>query len=140
MMTRLVLLIAGLAAAPALAQTTPPAAPPAGPVGPPPEFITAAQAFGQCVGKSAGTAPAATTPEAAAKQSLVTCAAERTAMDTRFDAWVASPGFPEAGRASAREQYKAQMSGVETQIATKIREGRASAAAPKPNATPTPTK
>lgn len=131
------------ASAPALAQTTapvpqpsptPPAAPQA--MTPPPEFIAAAQAFGQCVGTKAQTQPATATPEAAAHVAFVGCTAERTALDTRFEAWVASTGFPEAGRARAREQYKAQMAAAEGQIAAKICEGRAGTTAPVPSATP----
>lgn len=101
---------------------------------PPPGFIAAAQAFGSCVGTKGQSAPASVTPEAAAKQALAACATEKAALEGSFETWVASPSFPAAGRAEARTQFKAQMEGLEAQIATKFREARAPT--PAPGATP----
>ena len=118
-----------------------PSPPPQGQMGPPPEFIAAAQTFGNCVKQGSMALPASVTPEAGAQQALAGCAAQRTALDARFEAWVASPGFPEAGRAQAREQYQAQMATVNTQVADGIRKARATPApAPSPAPTPTPSK
>ena len=127
-------------AAPALAQTAPPASEPA----PPPEFIAAAQSFGQCVGRTASATTATTTPEIGAQQALAGCAAEKTAMETRFESWVSGPAFPEVGRAPARAQFAAQMAQVERRVANGIREARAKAppapqAPPVPGPTPTPS-
>ena len=103
---------------------------------PPPGFIAAAQAFGRCVGGKGQAAPASITPEAAAKQALAACASERAALEGGFESWVTSPSFPAAGRVEARTQFKAQLDGLEAQVASKFREARA--ATPTPGATPTP--
>ena len=117
------------------------AAPPQGQMRPPPEFITAAQRFGACVKQGSIALPGTIMPEAGAQQVLAGCAAQRTALDARFEAWVANSNFPEAGRAMAREQYRAQMATVNTQVAEGIRKGRATPApAPSPTPTATPDK
>lgn len=119
-----------LAAAPALAQS------------PPPEFIAAAQAYGDCMKIAGPKVPATMTPEAGAQQMLTECAAKKTELDARFEAWVASPTFPEAGRAMAREQYKAQMANVPTQVADGIRKSRGAPApvtSTPPQSAPTAT-
>ena len=134
-----------IAAAPQTATPATPATPaavqaaPAQPqdVAPPPEFIQAAQAFGQCIGQTSQALPATTAPEAGAKQALAGCATQKTTLETRFETWVSGPGFPEAGRATAREQFRTQMAGVEPQIAERLRTARA---APAPTATPTPNR
>lgn len=150
-----------LQAAPAAPPAAAPQAAPAQPQGvaPPPEFIQSAQAFGQCVGQASGALPATVTPEAGAKQALAACAAQKATMEQRFESWVAGPNFPEAGRPIAREQFRTQIAGVETQIADDIRRARATPAgatpapattaapapaatstpSPAPSATPTPT-
>lgn len=119
------------------AQTPPPAAAPQQqPITPPPAFVQAAQAFGQCVEGAAGQIPTTVAPEVAASQALATCATQKTAIETQFEAWVASDAFPAAGRDMARTQFRGQMAQVEAQIATAIRERRAGPPAP---ATPTPS-
>ncbi len=119
------------------AATSAPQASPTQPMaGPPPEFIAAAQAYGECMKVAGPKVTAAMTPEAGAQQMLTECAGRKVDLDARFEAWVASPGFPEAGRDMAREQYKAQMANVPAQVADGIRQSRAKAA---PAATPTPT-
>ncbi|WP_425229380.1 hypothetical protein [Sphingomonas sp.] len=146
-MIKAALPVALLLAAPALAQTgaTPPApaptAAPAQPMMPPPEFMTAAQAFGQCLSGKVAAAPATTTPEAAAHQAVTGCTAEKATLAARFDSWVASPSFPAAGRAQAHQQFDGQMNDLETTIAGQIRQGRsqagaATAPAPAPTAAP----
>ena len=109
-------------AAPALAQD-----PQGGPT-PPPAFMASAQAFGQCVGTGIGGLAATVTPEAGATQVLAACATQRTALETQFEAWVASPAFPEAARAPARAQFRERLAGAEAQIAAGIRQGRTSGA------------
>lgn len=117
-------------------QPSPSPSPSADNMEPPPGFIAAAQAFGNCVGTKGQSAPANVAPEIAARQALAACATERAALEGGFENWVASPSFPAAGRTEARTQFKAQMDGLEAQIASKFREARA--AAPMPGATPTP--
>ena len=114
------------------AQTPPPANTPAPPppVTPPPAFIEAAQAFGTCVEGASSQIAATVTPEAAATQALATCAAQKTAIETQFEAWVASDSFPAEGRDIARAQFRAQFGQVEAQIAGAIRQQRAAPAAP----------
>lgn len=109
---------------------------------PPPEFVQAAQAFGQCVSTGASALPATVTPEAGAKQTLSGCQAQKTALETRFEAWISGPGFPEAGRATAREQFRIQIAGVEPQLVERIRAARATTPTPPPaaNAAPTPSR
>lgn len=147
-MLKPVLLLAALFAAPALAQTG--AAPPAGQAGatppptaqpamPPPAFMTAAQAFGRCLGSKSLAAPATATPEAAAHTAVVGCQTEKTALDGQFASWVAGPTFPAQGRDTARAQYAAQMSGIEAQIASSLRQKRAQPAAPAPAPAPSAT-
>lgn len=106
---------------------------------PPPEFVQAAQAFGQCVSTGASALPATVTPEAGAKQTLSGCQAQKTALETRFEAWISGPGFPEAGRATAREQFRIQIAGVEPQLVERIRAARATTPTPPPAANPAPT-
>jgi hypothetical protein len=120
------------------AQTPPPANAPAQgqQITPPPAFIQAAQAFGQCVEGASGRIATTVTPEAAATQALAACAAQKTAIETQFEAWVASDAFPAEGRDIARTQFRAQFGQVETQIAGAIRQQRAAAAAPAAPATP----
>lgn len=115
------------------AQATPPAnAAPAQQqqVVPPPAFIQAAEAFGQCVEGASSQLPITVTPEAAAAQALVTCAAQKNAIETQFEAWVASDAFPAGGRDIARQQFRSQFAQAEGQIANAIRQQRAAAAAP----------
>lgn len=136
------LLISLALAGPVFAQSTtapaPPAAAPAqgAEMAPPPEFIQSAQGFGQCIGKNTAQVPTTVTPEAAAKQALTACATEKAAMEGRFDAWVATPSFPEAGRATAREQFRTQLGAAEVEIANKIRAARVAASMPKPAPAP----
>ena len=112
-------------ASPALAQ------PPQGGPTPPPEFIQAAQAFGQCIGSNLSSLAATVTPEAGASQAIAGCAAQKTALETRFEAWVSSASFPAEGREIARQQFRTQLGGAEAQIAATIRQQRA-APAPAP--------
>lgn len=114
------------ATAPAPAPATPPA-PASGEqmAGPPAAFQAAAQAFGQCVGKVSTAAPLSTTPDAAARAALTSCATQRTAMDTQFESWVGNASFPAAYRDVARQQYQAQMAGVAGQIASALTQRRA---------------
>ena len=146
-MSKVLIVAAMLVTGPVFAQTpaSPPPAPqtgsaPAQPMTPSPEFMTAAQAFGQCLGGKIGASPATVAPEAASRQALAGCATQKATLQTTFETWVAGPTFPPAGRTEARAQFKAQMDGLETQIASQIRETRTQAApaAPAPAATPTP--
>lgn len=99
---------------------------------PPPAFIQAAEAFGQCVESASSRIPATVTPEATAAQALVACAAQKTAIETQFEAWVASDAFPAGGRDIARQQFRSQFAQAEGQIANAIRQQRAAPAAPAP--------
>lgn len=101
--------------------------------------MTAAQAFGACIKQGGAALPASVAADAGTQQVLAACAAERATLDAQFEAWVAGPTFPEAGRATAREQYKAQMSSVRTQVAGMITSRRA-APDPAPRPTPAPGK
>ena len=115
------------------AQTPPPANAPAQgqqQMTPPPAFIQAAQAFGQCVETASNGIAATVTPEAAAAQALAACTAQKTAIETQIEAWVASDAFPAEGRDVARTQFRAQFGQVESQIAGAIRQQRAAPAAP----------
>lgn len=131
----------GTTPSPSTTVTTPvppsPPAPPPPPISPPPAFIQAAEAFGQCVETASGGIATTVTPEAAAAQALAACAAQKTAIETQFEAWVASDAFPAEGRDVARTQFRAQFGQVESQIAGAIRQQRAAPAAPA--ATPTPS-
>jgi hypothetical protein len=116
-----------VAAAPALAQA-PDQGPPSAP---PPEFIQAAQAFGECIGGAIGAAASTLTPEAAADQAVAGCAQQRTALDGAFASWSAT--FPEAVRAMAQEQFRSRMGNVQSAIAAEVRRRReAPAPAPAP--------
>lgn len=97
---------------------------------PPPAFMQAAQAFGECVEGASGRIATTVTPEAAAAQALAACTAQKTAIETQFEAWVASDSFPAEGRDMARTQFRAQFGQVESQIAGAIRQQRAAPAAP----------
>lgn len=108
------------------------AQPPGGGPTPPPEFIQAAQAFGQCLGAGSQALPATVAPEAGAPQVLAGCATQKAALEARFEAWISGPTFPEAGRSIARQQFATQMGLAEGQIAEGIRRGRA-APAPAPS-------
>lgn len=117
-------------AAPVVVQTAPAATPtPAPPMnaGPSPEFIQAAQGFGQCVGTHAKGSDGKATPEVAATAALAACRTQQTAMEQRFEAWISLPSFPEAGRAIAREQMRTQMAGLPAKVAGDIRAARAAA-------------
>ena len=138
-MPKSALFAAALIAAPALAQTAPPAQSAPQPTMPPPEFMAAAQTFGQCIGTKSLAVPKMATPEAAAHTAVAACATERSALDARFETWVSGPTFPVQGRDMAHQQYKAQMTGLEAQVAAKIRESRANATAPAPAPSPAPT-
>lgn len=128
--------LALVTAAPALAQTGD--APPSGAqVTPPPAFITAAQAFGQCLSTGVAGVAATVTPEAGAHQVVTGCEGQRGALETQFEAWVSGPNFPEAGREAARAKFKEQIGAVEPAIANEIRTNRA-APAPAPSPTPKP--
>jgi len=110
---------------------TPPATPPADRAGPPPAFIAASRAFGQCIGTEVGKIAPATTPEAGARQTVTACTAQRTAMDDQLEAWITGPTFPEADRDKARAGYREQIGKVEAQVAAGLRSGR-TAEAPTP--------
>ena len=121
------------------ARTPPPANAPAAPhqqVAPPPAFMQAAQAFGECVEGASSRLPLTVTPEAAAAQALAACAAQKTAVETQFEAWVVSDTFPAEGRDIARTQFRSQFAQAEGQIANAIRQQRAAAATPAPAPTP----
>ena len=111
-----------LLASPALAQ------PPQGGPTPPPEFMQAAQGFGQCVGTAMGGLAATVTPEAGATQVLAGCATQKTALETAFETWVSGPSFPAEGREIARQQFRTQLGSAEADIANAIRQRRGSAA------------
>ena len=91
---------------------------------PPPEFINAAQAFGQCLGDGASKLPGTVTPEDGARQVVAGSAARKAAMEARFEAWITGPGFREEGRAPAREARQKEMAGVEPQLAAGVRKSR----------------
>ncbi len=114
------------------AQTPPAAGAPAQQqqIVPPPAFMQTAEAFGQCVEGAIEQVPASATPEAGAAQALAGCATQKAAMETQFEAWVASDSFPAAGRDMARQQFRTQVGGAEAQIANAIRQQRAAPAAP----------
>ena len=117
----------------AVAQTQAPAAAPA----PAPPMLSAEQsavrttamALGQCVMTGVQGVAATVTPEAGATAVLGGCASQRQALDLAVDALIAT--LPEEGKAQAREQYRTQMAGAETQVADAIRRQRA-ALAPAP--------
>ena len=115
----------------AVAQTqAPAAAPPAPPMSAEQSAVrTTAMALGQCVMTGVQGLSATVTPEAGATTVLGGCASQRQALDLAVEALIAT--LPEEGKAPAREQYRTQMAGAETQIADAIRRQRA-AAAPAP--------
>lgn len=121
---------AAVQARPATTTTTTQPAQPQQEVTPPPAFIEAATAFGQCVRGAATAAPATVTPEAAAAQALASCATQKAAMETQFEAWVASDAFPAEGRDMARQQFRAQMTQGEAGLAAEIGRRRAAPATP----------
>lgn len=100
-----------------------------GPI-PPPAFIEAAQGFGLCMQTQLGGLPATVTPEAGAAQALAACATQKTALETQFQSWVASPAFPAEQRDAVLAQFRAEGGQLETQIAGMIRQRRTGAAQP----------
>lgn len=116
----------------AQAQTAPPA-----PSGPPPEAVAAiertATAFSQCVQAGIEAVPANVTPEAGATGIVNGCAAQRRELEQAALALIAT--IPEAQRPEAQAQLRAQMGGIEPQVANGIRQKRAATA---PAATPAP--
>ena len=117
-------------AAPAAAQS-PAAAPAADRQAPPPEFMEATQAFGQCIGTSIQGSQASATPEAAASAALASCAQKRSRMEQLFETWLSGSNMPDAQKAAAREKMKSKLAGAEGQIAEAIRRMRAAPAAAK---------
>jgi outer membrane protein OmpA-like peptidoglycan-associated protein len=113
-------------AGPAPAQTS--TAPLAGLPPAPPEFVQANQAFGRCIFQTMRAVPASVTAEIGAKQAIAGCTAERATTEARFEAWINSAAFPEAARLPARQRFRAQVAGVEAQIAARLRESRSSTA------------
>ncbi|HZG45510.1 MAG TPA: hypothetical protein VEZ41_04485 [Allosphingosinicella sp.] len=108
--------------------------PPQGAPTPPPAFIQAAQAFGQCLQGGAAKLAATVTPEAGATQVVAGCKEQRTMLGAQFEVWISGPGFPEEARTPAREEFQSQLSQVESQVADGIRRLRAApAGAPKPS-------
>jgi hypothetical protein len=95
---------------------------------PPPAFMQAAQHYGDCIGNAVGAAGTTVAPEAAAAQALSSCRQQRSALETAFDAWLDSPAFPEAGKAEAREQFRARLAGAQTELADQIRRSRSASA------------
>lgn len=120
-----------LAAAPALAQPATGAAPQGGAdMTPPPAFMQAVQGLGECVENSVQAAAATVAPETVAAQALSSCGPQRAALDAAFEAWVASPAFPEAGKAIAREQFRTRMAGAPAALTEDIRRRRSAPASP----------
>lgn len=125
-----------VAASPALAQAQ--AAPAQGapaaeaPAGPPPAQMAAVQqagmAFGQCVQTGVSAVPATVTPEAGATTVLAGCSTQRAALEQAAQALLAT--VPEANRAAAQTQIRAQLDAIPAQVADGIRQTRAAAAAP----------
>ena len=89
-----------------------------------------AMAFGQCVMAGVSGVPANLTPEAGATSVLAGCATQRRQLDSAVEALIAT--MPEENKATAREQYRSQMAGAETQIASRIGQLRAAPAAAAP--------
>lgn len=119
----------------ALAQASATPAPAPVQAGPPPEFLAAAQAFSGCLRQGVTALPANAPPTAGAQQVIAGCATQRAALDAQFDKLVGSPNVPAADRNAARGQYQQQMGQLPAQLAAAIGQR---AAAPVPNATPTP--
>lgn len=111
-----------LAAAPALAQ---------GGHTPPPAIQAAAQAFGQCIGAGLQGLAATVTPEAGAATVLSGCATQRQELERVADGFIAS--LPEAERAAARDQMRAQLGQIQPQITEAIRRRRAGGGAAPTN-------
>lgn len=99
-------------------------------MGPPPEFMQAAQAYGQCIGGGVRSADAKQTPEAAAQSVIATCKAQREAIATRFESWIAGSAMPDEAKTMARAQFKTEMDKVPAQIADGIRKSRETPATP----------
>lgn len=113
-----------VAALPAFAQ---PAPAPAAPSGPPAAIQQAAQAFGECVGNGMTGLAATVTPEAGAASVLGTCSTQRDALVQAAEAFINT--LPEPQRGQAMTQMRADLGGVEGDIAEAIRQRRAAPAA-----------
>ena len=120
-----------LCAGTVLAQTQPPASPP--PASPPtmtPQqsaIQTAAMALGQCVMAGVQGVPADVTPQAGATRVLAGCATQRQQLDQAAAGYMGT--LPADQQAGAREQYRSQIGGAESQIAARITQMRATPAA-----------
>lgn len=114
-----------VAALPAFAQTAPAPAP----SGPPPAIQQAGQAFGECIGTGMRGLSATVTPEAGAASVVGACTAQRDALVQAAEAFINT--LPEAQRSVALTQMRAEIGGVETDVAAAIRHQRA-APAPAP--------
>ena len=114
----------------ALAQGAPASAPPASTPAMTPQQSAVQQTamgFAQCVMAGVQGVPATLTPEAGATSVLAGCATQRQQLDSAVEALIAT--MPEENKAVAREQYRTQMAGAETQIASRIGQLRAAPAA-----------
>ena len=84
-----------------------------------------AMALGQCVMAGVQGVPATVTPEAGAVAVLAGCGTQRQQLEQAVEAMIAT--MPEEQKAGAREQFRTQRAGAETQIAAAIGRQRAAA-------------
>ena len=117
-----------VAALPAFAQPAPPfrteGAPPMAPNA---EIQQAGQAFGECLGSGMRGLAATVTPEAGAAGIVGACTAQRDALVQAAEAFITT--LPEARRSQALTQMRAEIGGIEADIAGAIRSQRAAQAA-----------
>lgn len=112
-----------VAALPAVAQPAPAPAP----SGPPPAIQQAGQAFGECIGGGMRGLAATVTPEAGAASIVGACTVQRDALAQAAEAFINT--MPEAQRSQALTQMRAELGGLEADIAGAIRRQRAAQAA-----------
>lgn len=111
-------------ALPAFAQ---PAPAPAAPSGPPPAIQQAGQALGECIGGGMRGLAATVTPEAGAASIVSACTAQRDALVQAAEVFINT--MPEAQRSQALTQMRAELGGIEADVAGAIRSQRAAQAA-----------
>ncbi len=115
-----------VAALPAFAQ---PAPAPAVPSGPPAAIQQAGQALGECIGGGMRGLAATVTPEAGAASVVGACSAQRDALVQAAEDFINT--LPEEQRSPALTQMRAELGGLEADVAGAIRQQR-SAPAPAP--------
>jgi hypothetical protein len=90
----------------------------------------AALGFAQCVMAGVQALPASVTPQTGATNVLAGCATQRQQLDQAAEGYIGT--LPQDAQAAAREQYRTQIAGAESQVAARITQMRAAPPAAAP--------